>query len=365
MSNDATTTAAIDERRGLPSCSQFAALALCPGRHRATLGMEGETSEAAEKGNRIHAALETGDLSALAPEEKSLAESCKKQTEEVLAQWLDSLGAKAPDMVLREKRLFAANYSGKADYLALSDLSAIVVDYKTGRVEVDSAEINLQMRGLAALVRANFQLETVLVAVVQPLHGEPKLCKYNAHTLMQAAAQADLIAAVALMPDAPRRPGTACQYCPACGTARCPESIRAIVTVADIEQAVAQLDPPQLAEFLGKIEVAERAIRAARERAKGLLEADPEAIPGWVLRPGATRRTVTDTAAAANLLAAHIPPDAIMKSCNLSLGDLEKTVAGVLNLTQRAAAAWVNERLSPWLEAKRTAPSLARKTKEV
>ena len=50
----------------------------------------------------------------------------------------------------------------------------------------------------------------------------------------------------------------------------------------DIEAAVAQLDPPQLAEFLGKIEIAERAIRAARERAKGLLEADPEALRSFL-----------------------------------------------------------------------------------
>jgi hypothetical protein len=94
-------------------------------------------------------------------------------------------------------------------------------------------------------------------------------------------------------PNAPRRASEkACKYCKA--RMLCPEA-RVLVTkcaIATTEQGLPLMSPEDLGKFLDICAVAEDIIAAARKQAKEMLSA-AQAVPGWKLKPGSNRETIT------------------------------------------------------------------------
>jgi hypothetical protein len=285
-----------NERGDLPSASNAHRYAACPGSHRACIGLPDTTSDDASRGGRIHAWLEGMASGTIPPpladpEERDVAERCLHQSGLLIREHL-----RLEVHRLVETRLWdpSRTWSGKADLVVIDNHNtALVIDYKTGRGDVEEAVGNLQLRALAVLVAdlPNTSIDSVTVAIVQPLAGPPLVCRYDIATLRRATDEIDEIMAKANATGQPRNPGPWCQYCRASGTDRCPESRANLVTVAATQASPALTT--DLGRWLDAADAAEEAIANIRSQAKAILQAGGE-VPGWTLKPGRFTETITD-----------------------------------------------------------------------
>lgn len=352
-----------DERQGLPSASSMERYKLCPGSYMAERGLPETTSDDAEAGNRIHAALAGETVTPpLTDDEERTMEACRKQdgklTTEVVPAW---------DIVNRERRYWSGkDWSGKPDLVVVDVMASegLVIDYKTGRGEVASADGNMQLRALAVLVADEHKLDLVTVAIVQPIAGPPSVCRYSAGDLKVARKEVLGIIDAIHKPDAPRIPSPkACQYCKAKGTERCPESI-AVVEALPMEVSrdgrEIVLTPERLAELLEKLPMVEKVIEAIRGKARRMLEAG-ETVPGWTLKPGAERETITDPTTVYNRAAAvGVNSEAFMACVSVTKTKLKDAVKAATQDKGKALDARMESILAGCTETKQAAPSPAK-----
>lgn len=342
-----------DPRRGLPSCSALERLSRCPasfqlGKQAEAAGLVPPADESADSGTRIHRWLETGeeaDWDALSHDEQETAARCESARIDLVASWQPSDGGDIQH--LKEHRLGLTSFgtavdvtpeteaelilTGMADHIALDiqARSALVVDYKTGRGEVEQALRNLQLTGLAVLAAKRWRLKQVRVAIVQPLTGEPTVADYDAQALNEAAKWLKEVAETAAHPmleamgsgveisASEFSAGDWCQYCPA--RAICP-ALREVATSApdalEVESLPAEpkaalsamtaraLDFPaqKLADLLHGRRMLGWYVSAIEAAARIRLERG-ESVPGYELRDRAGRRKITDAQKAADAVA--------------------------------------------------------------
>lgn len=290
-----------DERQGLPSASSAHRYAVCPGSFllEQTVTEPEQTSADANTGNRIHARL-AGEQIELTDEELSLAIKCNNH-EENLAR--DVFGQNLIRVnLIRERRLWSLDanleksWSGKPDVVYHDKRMALVIDYKTGRGEVEQATGNRQLRTLAVLVDENFgPFEKIVVAIIQPLTNLPSVCTYTAEDLAEARREVYLIMEGVRLPGQPREATPdGCKYCRAKSV--CPEAQQVVVDVPalvprDGWQILMTAD--QIADFLMKAAIAEEVIESIRSKAKRMIE-EGHTIPGWKLKPGNVVEKITN-----------------------------------------------------------------------
>ena len=165
----------IDERKGLPSASGMESYFLCLGKfHAEKMAEKAElcvTSTAAKSGQKIHSTL-----SELSSEELKVAYLCSKERDSILDRWL-VLNDLEESIVkfLKEERLWLKNEkdhlvaSGKVDFIAIADRRALILDYKTGKDEVEKSSKNEQLKTLAIILSENYDLDEITVGIIQPL----------------------------------------------------------------------------------------------------------------------------------------------------------------------------------------------------
>jgi hypothetical protein len=288
-----------DERHGLPSASSAHRYALCPGSFLLEQSVqEPDTAGAdAQIGNRIHGFL-AGEKINLDDDEAKLAAICFSQEVEIakaVFPFQERLS------ITRERRLWAfddgfnKSWSGKPDVVYNDGLNALVIDYKTGRGTVEHATGNAQLRALAVLVNASCgPFGEITVAIIQPLAGEPTTCTYGVEDLSRAEFEINSMMEDIRKPGQPRNPSAeACKYCKAKGI--CPEAqaeVNSLPTLVPRDGLEIVMTPEQIAEFLAKAPLAEAVIESVRGKARRMLEAG-HAIPGWKLKPGSVRETIT------------------------------------------------------------------------
>ena len=352
-----------DERLGLPSASSMERYLLCPGSYAAERGLPETTSDDAEAGNRIHAVLAGETVTPpLSDDEERTMEACRTQAEQLIAELVPG-----NDAIHRERRLWFGNqWSGKPDLVAVDCVfaDALVIDYKTGRGEVATADGNMQLRALAVLGAEEYKLSLVAVAIVQPLAGPPSVCIYSAGDLKKARKEVLGIIDAIHKPDAPRIPSPkACQYCKAKGTERCPESIAVVESLPmevsrDGREIV--LTPERLAELLEKLPMVEKVIDAIRGKARRMLEAG-ETVPGWTLKPGSERETIADPTTVYNRAsAAGVNSEAFMACVSITKTKLKDAVKSATGDKGKALDARLDSILAGCTEEKQAAPSLAK-----
>jgi len=292
-----------DERKGLPSASSVHRYAACPGSFLLERDIPEEApSSDATLGTRVHAVL--GNEAVTPPlndEEQRLVEWCQEQEAELVIKAFGGVLIEP----LRETRMWASDawlneaWSGKPDAVYLYHGRALVIDYKTGRNRVSSAEENLQLRALAVLVHEVLGASDITVAIIQPLAGKPTLCWYGPSDVAQAVIEIKDLMARIITAGQPRIPtADGCKYCKA--KAVCPEAREAALAPPLRNQPLdltpyaiaATLTDKTLSEFLLRAPQAEAVIDACRAEARRRLE-QGETIPGWKLKPGATRETIT------------------------------------------------------------------------
>jgi len=329
-----------DPRRGLPSCSALYRLANCPASHH--LGKEAEVAglapqsgPEADSGTRIHRYLETGedsDWESLKHDERETAEICVSMRDRLIAEW--SLDGSEIEHHL-ERRLGLTRLgnvcavrddnadvdfiiTGMADAVLVDrrNRRGLVMDYKTGRGDVDHAADNAQLRGLAVLASGMWGLKSVRVAIIQPMAGAPTVADYDAAAI---GASGDWLEAVCSETERDHDPkaGDWCQYCPAravCPAPReeatsAPDALEIETLPADPATALSalvaralELPAEKLAALLWGRRLIGWYVHAIEAAARIILERG-ESLPGFELRDKKGRRAIDDTDAAAMALA--------------------------------------------------------------
>jgi hypothetical protein len=361
ISEQETAAAGRDERDGRPSASAMERISLCPGSHAASLGIPERQSEAASRGNRIHALAAGEKVEDASQEERDSAASCEELAKNVIESTL-GVPINDCDEVWRERRLWAKDlrFSGKPDLVVVSGDEAVIVDYKTGAGDVTEASGNIQLRALAVLVQQNtmHDLECITVVIIQPLASQRiSVCRYDKSDMAMAGNEARIIVEAAGMAGAARFAGAKqCKYCPA--RSRCPEALASMSELLSIPSPTraTQLSASDLELALDRCDQVESVIEALREEAKQRI-AFGEPLRGWVLRPGVQREMVKDTTEVfSRYMLAGGTEQAFLSATSVSKSGLKEALRAVTALKGKQ----LDEKVQSILEGctERTQPSV-------
>lgn len=354
-----------DERQGLPSASGMQRLFLCPGSWNAERKCpHDEESEDAAMGTMLHACMEQGTT----PEDPEDAEAvawCREMEDFLCNKYLGSTDVSR----YREVRLFERGdrlFSGKPDMVAVGTRRALVVDYKFGRLPVAAAECNLQLSALAVLVMDMFEdgaVDEVFVCILQPYASrkEPAVCRYTRESVEQARAFFRACIEQAQDEHAPLKPSEkACRYCRA--QSSCPAVKLALVQVTsgDLTASWEQWSPEKRREAYDLAQLAKKWAASVEAKVKADLKAELE-IPGLCLTSGKKAFTVTDAAAAFQILNGLFPDgitaQAFTGCCKVGITDLDKLVHAVRKAADAGAKVaeskdWLRKTLAGCAEVK-------------
>lgn len=383
------TNTVYDPRKGLPSASAFGRLALCPGSFIMEKACPDESSLAASEGTLLHAYMEqllTGEPwegTPLTAEQQELCERALRLMDGVKEKIMGNYPGASFSLVSTEERRFLSDwiegteYSGQWDALfkvdAEFDEFLLVLDWKFGRVEVESAEANRQLEALVPLAAQKAYDERIghngiYAAIIQPrVAGPASVTFYDEDAIEQAEQRSLAVAKAAMDPDAPRYCGeAACRYCRA--KAVCHEA------TAMVEQAsliATDRDKWELFSPDEKIQ-AYRLAKMAKKWAAAVeyrFEQDVAAglIPGFEMGPGRTSFTVTDVAGAFSALNAEFPGAVTALTftgcCKVGITELDKLVHAARKAvdpkaTTKSSRDWLRQELAPYGEEKTTKGSV-------
>ena len=359
-----------DQRKGLPSASGAGQWSLCPASPRKQRNLPDiRTSEEAEwaaSGDRIHLYLEDSSLVTLDATELDVADRCLIQREEVVTQILEGRPATAH----LEKRLWWPSAedprtSGQADYVLIADSKAfaVVLDYKTSYGDQAESSDNRQLRTLAVLAWRNYGVQSVYVAIIQPLTGNPVVCHYDTDALEASERQLDHDLARTDDKDAvPVAGPVQCRFCRA--KLICPASRAMVADVSALDPDALDVTGEELAALLDKCAVAGMVAESAKSLAKTRITADAEAVPGWCLEPTGDSSAIDDVGAVHSGLVAsgYITTEVFIRDCiKIVKGDTEKAIAAHGTLKLSEAKLRFKEVAEPFTTKTPKAPSLKRK----
>lgn len=363
----------IDARKGLPSASGIHRLINCPASWLREKGLPDVTSEAAEKGTRIHKWLEDEAAIVLDDDEMETALSCRELEEQVVLEWGFS-----PLQCEREKRLWLNDFpfevmSGAADAVYNDgEGNYLVIDYKTGRGAVPRADENYQLAALAVLVADNVNdLETIHCAIVQPLvSSSPVLVRYDKKDVEDAAEYfigvidaAQKVGGIAVPSE------SNCRYCKAFLTCKNVANTTSLAARSDITtEGWADYSDAKKLECYELAKLAEKWADMVNGYVRAdLLEGTP--INGLTLKRGACKRTITDGDACFELLP-MLSSKEFISCCSVKMSSLESVFAkaeqlkdkeaGIKPRTQKALKEELSELISDVIVIKQNSPSVVK-----
>jgi len=225
------------------------------------------------------------------------------------------------------------------------------------------------------LVGLNHGCSKVFVALLQR-HAQTVVTEYNVEDLIRAREEIRAIIRNASAPGATRTAGERqCRYCKAVGI--CPEAREAIsetLAVVDphvdslpldaapetVELLVHFLDGKELAYIRERKKIAEMVFTLTDEEIRRRLQVDPNAVPGWALKPGNKVRTITNAQQAFKLLNGLIDPKTFASCCTVAIGPLEHAFRDAHGSTVAQSKQALTERLASVIEEKQNNPSIVR-----
>lgn len=358
-----------DVRRGLPSASGLQRLVLCPGSWLAEKACpEGEQSEAAAMGTRLHKHLEDGTLPQDA-DEREAVEWCREM-EMGLAHEL--LPTELPLQVVREQRLWdnCQRFSAQEDVVFVGAGKALVLDYKFGRGDVVEAKMNAQLYGQALTVFDNFaDVEEVYAGILQPFvsRQKPQLVRFKKDETVVLRGWLYRKLDDAAVPGAELCPGEVqCRYCRA--AASCPALGLQVQKAAAMELTRwEQWSLEDRRKAWDAARLAKKYVEAIERKVRADLEAGVE-LPGLQLAPGKAAFTVADAGGAFGVLEAAlgITGEEFVKCCKVGITELDKLVHRKLaeqapegvKQTTKASREWLRLELADYGAVKYTAGSI-------
>jgi hypothetical protein len=362
-------------RQGWTSASNAEADAACPGRHLAQRGLPEQQRDDADFGTKVHAALAAGKPDGLTLEQTDIYDACQKIAAKLALQFFgnDSLSVKT----YRHRRFWLKltnkegkgifQHSGEADVCYHIGSRLLVLDFKTLPGEKTESSRNGQLRDLAVLAAGEITgTQEVGVAIVQPLvTHSPELCLYKPDDLKRAALELYGRVVKSNDPKSPRVAGAIqCAYCLAKPNCReyqawATRMVPSPRTILDVP--VAAWTGEQCALFLDNAGIAQQWLDDCKDAVKVRVEADPAAVPGWALKPGATKETITDPQACFDRFAAlggNIKQ--FMGTVNVGKGKLKEAIHEVTAAKGAALDKAVKALTEGISETKQNAPSLVK-----
>lgn len=340
---------------------------LCPGSAVAQLGLPEQKSDMAEIGTRLHAAF-AGDVEVAASLDME-----EMETLQILISRRDALsqefgsGAVVSAVIkeafyqsFRNNEPFVEGHPDEVVLLAMEEKHrGLVWDAKTGWKEQEEPAINLQLRAYAYLVFDRHpEIDEIVAGLIPGKFSVPRPVLYERADIPAIEAEIRGIRDEASKFDAPRNPSmAACRFCKALGTARCPETQMAIDHSAR-PVIMATLSPEQKSNRLQMFALALKIIERETELYRSELEADPNAIPGWTLTEGTSKRVIVDAQRAFEALGDGFDSAAFVKICKLGIGDYEKIFARATGIKGPALKSEMKLRLGPAIEIHTSRPSL-------
>ena len=336
--------------RPVTSSSNLHRRALCPGSEGAEAPfiheVTGETtSEEAAEGHMMHAlaadpVLDRGHLTAEQDRALDRAAMLKARMIEQVesAEGMIGRGAECVEGHEQELAMHDADapatviLTGHCDYWRYYPARRvlIILDNKFGRIEVESADRNLQLRAYAVQAAEVWDCEKIYCGIVQPRvfsDFPPQMTLYNRDDLANARAEILSILDGCHALDAPLIASEeACKYCRA--TATCP-AYQAQITapLPLIGVPVVSLSNEQLAVCLRAISMLnDKWVDAIKARARELIQAGT--LPGFVLKQNPARREITDFALAFHALReAGFTDEQLFAAAKLNVSAAEKLYA--------------------------------------
>ncbi len=316
------------------SPSSFNSLEICPGyRHRKD---DGKPSPAADLGKEVHAALETGVIDTLINEDaKAMARQCADYIDALMADRLPSL----PTQDFKERKIpidfgNEMKTNGIIDRLIIYGQNGHLIDFKTGRLEVVDAEINLQ---LWAYVLGAFQLhpelQTIEGHMIMPQQNEVSMHTFERKfmTEMQLRINTVIRRAMECNPDLFNPQPNLCEFCSRQGM--CPALAKKALKIAaklgpglQIPQSIfVNKDRPNDIPHILRIAPAMEAwAKSQREEALRLNLEEGVQIPGYKRISRNLPRAVTSVLGAYHAVRDKMTLDAFLAACSkVSVVDLE------------------------------------------
>ena len=328
-----------DPRRGLPSASIMDRLAKCSGslalinRLRVEQKLFEPYDPARELGLKIHAWLAAKRRQEITetlirPADLALASKAEEMARDLIAGFLGE-----PDQIIVEHRFWYHQgikplFSGQPDLVAIKDDRALILNYKTGRLEAEESADNLQLRTEVVLLKKyRPTLSNIRAAIVEPfVSWESQVAEYSEKTFVQAEGEILEIVLNSHWRKDERQAGPWCKYCPA--RSHCREAIQYVESLPMIktENAVAELPRGEPGtQFWERIKVAKKLIEAWETAYTAILEQEPEALPGYILpAQGRERRFVPQPARFKDAFAEYLTAEEIDGCATYHLTKLEE-----------------------------------------
>ena len=338
-------------KRWVTCPGSVAAIAACP--------VQDTPSEAADEGTAAHALAEIllrerialrgqGELLKQWKREygdrydaNELKSGVMPYVDYVSEAWEDLGGRKLARLLLEQRVHVIDGVYGTADAVIISGKKKVlhVIDLKFGRGVRVEAEGNPQLRcyALGALRDAELEqeIEEVWMTIVQPRHrdgGHISTAVMTAEDLHDWEEELIIAAGAADDPDSPRVPSEeGCRFCPAAPW--CPERTAEVAEVVGLgaerepAEQVLSYSPHVLSQAMDAVESVDGWCKAVRREA--LRQAGTEeGLPGWHLKQGRTRRSVTAEAAQALVDFGMVDEDLAFTRTPATLSKLEKAVGG-------------------------------------
>lgn len=318
---DTSTTGPADHHRMGPSSLRYREI--CPGYD----GMQ-STNPAAEMGTRIHAALETDDLSGLHNDwEVLLVTKCQEARVNIMNRLRF-----VPDKTYREIRLDidlgeGIHTFGTSDEIMVSGNTGIKIDWKSGRGAVDEAEVNCQAQAYVLGAFQKFpEIHTLHFYFVLPARDEISFATYTREDIprIQTRLRGIIKRATEILGKFDRKepidpailkpnPNICC-YCANPG--RCPaltyiamEILSKYATdfkIPDEVHGSAIDDPETLATLLPWTSVMETWAGGIKKRSKEVVLEEGLTIPGYEIKERAGSKAISSALAAYEAVKDHM-----------------------------------------------------------
>lgn len=355
-----------DERRGFPSASNAEADELCPGRHLAQAAMPEIKGKFSDFGTAVHLAL-SGKPAELDSQQQDVFEAAKDVEQRVFSEWVnkDRSGCIGP---IRERRIWAVGDtgSGQLDAYWIQDDRALIEDFKSLWGDISDSPTNMQLRDCAALLWKHYgDIKEITVFKNQPrITRTPTLCVYQAEDLELSYKLMVERHGRSLTPGQPLIAGEKqCRYCKA--LAICPAANREVNTLVEVHgsSAVTDLTAEKLSASLDKISLVENICDALRAEAKRRLEQDATSLPGWKLKPGAVKESITNPQEVFNrFVSIGGTVELFMPVVTLAKGKLKDAVKGVTGAKGKALAETLEGLIDGCTTESQNAPSLVKES---
>lgn len=359
---------------------------LCPGAYAACKGITSPDNPASLEGTQCHMAMEAYYLGV------EFDESRLTDSGSMLTRWfkkeMDGLieshdGAKKVITELEMSHPIPGSkikLTGHVDLLVLcNDGTALVVDWKFGRLEVTPAPKNSQLMAYTWLFskasEGNSELAHTHIDAFIFSAGSDKAftgVRYKKESIAGIGSYLSSIATDATDPEAKRIPTEpACRYCQASGTDTCHESKEWVEQAAVGMELMKTVDAQLPADSLEVVRIF-KAIKQVDSfgtkflaRLKAEVIADPDKWQQhFKVQPGNKTRSITDVQGVYDAIvtgADLVPAEALLNTVELSIGKLEKLLKEPLKENGIKAGKqkdYIAELLGDLIETDQNAPSI-------